>query len=489
MPSLRRLLALGLCTITTWFVACATDAGLDTPPGGKKDASSDQNNLGGGGGIISGDAWPAGGFGSPCTAQPDCIQGKCVDIGQGKPKLTCVIPCATTGNACPNGAYCVFEKDEGYICIPDANNQCAQCVADVDCPSVGDHCTPSPKIDRFCARDCSFDGMCPTGNVCVDVGGYPPGSASDGGLPDAGLGEAGPPSKPAKMCVPLGDDSCPCDSKRDGAKRICSQTNGSVVCEGTETCNGASKSWEGCTASSPKPEVCDGADNDCNGTPDDGTPATLCGAAPPHASWKCNQGACEVDACDPGWAAFPPGTPAQGCACQVEAGEPNDTCATATAAGSVSDANTTALTLTGRLSGDADVDWFQFDTVDSDEGTTNSYHIKIVFSQPASNSEFEFDVIRGTGCGTPDSKHSSLTSYDWCVDGTGTVASKTVGEKSCGPTAPLHCGPHGKSYYVRVRRKAGATPTCGQYALTVTAKGGGTCDFTQACDPQIDEGP
>jgi hypothetical protein len=40
-----------------------------------------------------------------------------------------------------------------------------------------------------------------------------------------------------------------------------------------------------------------------------------------------------------------------------------------------------------------------------------------------------------------------------------------------------------------VRRKAGATGTCSQYTLTITAKGGGVCDFAQACDPQINEVP
>jgi hypothetical protein len=477
------LAALVVSALTTWFVACATDPGLDVPKP-KKDAST---NNDGGGGISSGDAWPQGGFGSPCGSPSDCIEGKCVDTGQGKPNLICVIPCKTTGNACPNGAYCTFHPDEGYICVPDSGNQCAKCVSDSDCPAEGDHCVVSANFDRFCARDCSYDNQCPAGNVCVPVSDY-----ADGGLsnPDGGpLGDAGTPTKPQKMCVPSGDEGCPCDSKRDGVKRLCTQKSGSVTCEGTETCNGATKQWEGCTASSPKPEECDGADNDCNGTKDDGTPADLCGANPPHATWMCNVGVCEIEACEPGWSAFPPGPPSQGCSCQVDTTEPNDDCSTPTASGSVTDANTSALTLSGRLSSSSDVDWFQFDTVDSDEGTTNSYHIKIVFSAPAANNEFVFDVIRGPTCGVPDSKHSDLTSYDWCVDGTGTVGGNTVGEQSCGATAPIHCGPHGKPYFIRVKRKAGATPSCGEYTLTVTAKGGGTCDFTKACDTQIDEGP
>ena len=134
------------------------------------------------------------------------------------------------------------------------------------------------------------------------------------------------------------------------------------------------------------------------------------------------------------------------------------------------------------------MDWWKFDTVDSDEGTTNSYHIKVSFSAPTTNDEFVFDIVRGDPCtDTPDAKHTSLTSYDWCVDGSGTVGGKTVGEKTCGTTAPIHCGPHSKPYYMRVKRKTGATRSCTQYTLTVTAKGTMTCDFTQACDPQIDD--
>jgi hypothetical protein len=489
----RRLLALAAGALTTWFVACAQDAGLDDTGhggGGGTDGGGDGQAGTGGkeGGIAGSDSgWPTGGFGSPCNKDADCTKGSCVDIGQAKPYKACVIPCDA---GCPPNGYCGFHPDKGYLCLPDVGNQCAPCTVDAECPNVGDHCTPSPNVDRFCARDCSNDGKCPTGFECVAPSSYPPGLPQpDGGTPDAGSGEAGA-AKPAKMCVPTGGQSCPCDDKRDGVKRKCKKTSGTLTCEGLETCNGSKKAWEGCTAGSPQPEKCDGADNDCDGTADNGTPDTLCAGqgTPPHAKWACVAGACQIGSCDPGWAAYPPGAPSAGCACAVDAAEPtNDSCsASLPSAGSVTDANTTALKLSGTLSSDSDEDWFKFDTIDSDESTTNSYHIKIAFTAPASNTEFVFDVLRGA-CGAPNATHSNLTDYDWCVDGTGTVAGKTVGEKACGPTAPIHCGPHSKPYYVRVKRKPGAPGTCALYTLTVTAKGGAPCDFTKACDPQIDE--
>src|SRR5262249_40235863 len=156
--------------------------------------------------------------------------------------------------------------------------------------------------DRFCARDCSYALSCPSGNTCVDVGSYSPGV--DAGTPIGG--DAG--AKPPKMCVPANNDSCPCDGKRDGAKRLCSQTVGGKTCEGTETCNAATQKWESCSAPAPQPEACDGADNDCNGPPDDGDPATMCGSlgTPPHASWACNNGGCEIGSCEAGWINYPP---------------------------------------------------------------------------------------------------------------------------------------------------------------------------------------
>lgn len=474
----------------TWIVACAEDAGIEDSPGGggsTGDASTDGDSGSGNkdGGVGGNDGgWPTGGFGNPCSKNSDCGTGFCIDIGQSKPKQVCVVPC-TTGKACPSGGYCTFHPEHGSVCVPDTGNQCEKCTVDGECPIMGDRCTPSPKVDRFCARDCTFDSLCPSGFECVAADSYPPGVPK----PDGGTADAGTANK--KMCVPVGGDSCPCNSKRDGVKRRCTQTVGSVTCEGTETCNAATGKWEGCTAGTPQQETCDGADNDCNGTPDDAAPEQLCPGTAPHATFKCSFGACEIAKCDAGWVAYPPGPAKNGCACQIDASEPaNNTCsATAASAGSVTDANTTPLSLKGTLSADGDEDWWKFDTVDSDETTTNSYHVKIEFTAPASNTEFVFDVIRGAKCGTPDAKHSDLASYDWCVDGTGTVGGKTVGEKACGATAPIHCGPHTKPYLVRVKRKAGAAATCTEYTLTVTAKGGGTCDFTQACDPQISETP
>ncbi len=287
-----------------------------------------------------------------------------------------------------------------------------------------------------------------------------------------------------------------------GSSEPASRRSGGLTCQGKETCNGQSGQWEGCTAGAPKPEVCDGADDNCDGVVDGNANGSappisqLCPAAtPPHSTWTCDKtkGAC-IPQCDAGWEAYPATLPpSAGCICQDDSTEPNNTCASASAAGTVSDADTTALTISGRLSSDSDEDWYKVDTVDTDEGSTNSYHIQIKFTAPVGNTEFVFDVIRGDQCATPDAAHSNLATYDWCVDGNGTDSSgKTIGEATCGITAPIHCGPHTKSYLIRVHRAATATGSCKPYTLAITAKGGGTCDFSQssgACDSQVSETP
>ena len=111
---------------------------------------------------------------------------------------------------------------------------------------------------------------------------------------------------------------------------------------------------------------------------------------------------------------------------------------------------------------------------------TNSYHVNIVFTQPTPNTEFVMDVIRGDPCSdTPGGPTTNITSYDWCVNGDG---GPTLGEGSCGPSAPVHCGgvpgpdsppppttDHSATYYVRVHRAAGAATSCTPYEITVTA--------------------
>jgi hypothetical protein len=412
------------------------------------------------------------GIGDPC---PDgvCAEGDCTLVGDNK---YCTVGCPP---ACPSGTYCSIINGNP-LCVPDLGQQCDKCTTASDCKLPSDACLTAPPGDQFCARDCTADGMCPNGFTCVNMGSYDnPDAGADAG--DAGGSDAGLPSMPTMWCVPDSGASCPCNTKRDGVTHTCANTNTFGTCTGMETCDGKSSSWMGCSAKTPAAETCNNMDDDCNGKVDDGSGNTLCasqGPVPPHASWACNSGMCQLGTCDPGWTAFPSGNTTTGCSCQVDANEPNGTCAQAKDLGTVTDIGQ-PLAILGTLSGAGDIDVYTFQASDTPEGNvTNSYHVAISFTAPATNTEFVMDVIRGGACSdTPTGAGTSITSYDWCVAGS---AAGPIGEAGCGDTAAVHCGNHSIQYWLRVYRAVGATPTCTPYQITI-AGGGGTCDFSQQC--------
>jgi hypothetical protein len=447
-----------------------------------------------------------GEIGSTCDDQNPCKMGTCTQVGGQK---YCTTPCPPS---CPDGTYCSFINGAS-VCVPDLDQQCLKCLGMVDCKMPSDACLTAPLGDKFCARDCSVDGVCPNGFTCENAvtyetpdagapkdggadGGSKDGGAKDGGSADAGGGTGGGSGSttPTRWCVPNSGFSCPCNDKRDGVTHECDNKNASGVCKGTETCDGKDAAWKGCTALTPVAETCNNKDDNCDGQIDEGDPNALCsamGPKPPHANWSCKTGMCSLGACDMGWVQFPLGTPAMGCNCQVDSNEPNGTCAAATNAGSVSDTGGT-ITLSGTLSSAADVDVFTFQANDVDEGTTNSFHVSLAFTMPTTNNEFVMDVIKGSNCtDTPTGPGVGITSYDWCVNGSD-GATPPKGEGTCGLQSVNHCGgtpgemgstttlSHSSQFYVRVYRKSGATASCTPYQITVGG-GGGQCDFTQAC--------
>ena len=467
-----------------WFAACAqgTQLGMGGMGGRVTGAAGDS----GSGGMPEAGP-PPGGIGSPC---PDgmCATGTCTLIGNAK---YCTTSCPPT---CPQGTHCSIISGNP-ICVPDLD-QCGTCNTSADCKLPSDACLTAPPGDSFCALDCTIDGTCPNGFVCTSMAAYaafdagvPEGGADGGGTGGGGTGgaDAGLPSAADMWCVPDDGASCPCTVARDGVMNTCFNSNTYGTCSGTETCSGESAMWTGCTAMTAGPEICNGKDDNCNGQIDEGDPNALCagmGAPPPNANWACVNGMCQLGTCQPGWTAYPSGNAMNGCTCPVDSDEPNGTCSQATSSGTVSSTSTTPITLTGTLSSDTDVDVYTFNTTNPSPSGSNPYHVSIAFTSPAPNTEFVMDVIRGNPCSdTPTGGGIGITSYDWCVNGTGTVAGNPVGEAPCAPaTAGVpHCNDESAIYYVRVYRAAGVTGTCTPYSITVTG-GGGTCDLTQTCN-------
>lgn len=486
------------------FFACAKGETLNGSgsSGSSAGGSGGQTTgVGGSGGSGARDAGKGdsggspGSLGGPCGPDDSCAEGlMCVAIGNDK---ICTTSCTPS---CAPSMYCALLNGKP-TCVPNDDTQCDKCNQDSDCKGVSEACLTAPLGDSFCARDCTTLGDCPSGFECVARDGYPPsdvdggandGGANDGGASDAGSGGSGSgggttdagAGKPTKFCVPTGDASCPCDSKRDGVSRVCSITTSSGVCTGAETCDGSKGAFEGCDAKMPSPEVCNGKDDDCNSLVDDGDPNKLCaseGPQPPHANWACTGGKCQLGACDAGWTNFPPGPPSAGCPCERDMTEPNEKCSMLTNLGKVDSAGGN-ITIQGTLSSATDVDVYEVDTVDTVGTASNDYHVAIAFSSPSPNNEFVMDVERADTCvDAPSGQSTNIVSYDWCVNGNDT-SSPPNGEGTCGQVmGENQCTDHSSKYFIRVYRKSGATATCSQYQISVTAAAGACANFTDTC--------
>ncbi|MBK8252997.1 MAG: hypothetical protein IPK82_10045 [Polyangiaceae bacterium] len=444
----------------------------------------------GGGTTSSGTTGGSGGSGTwvgqPCETAEECPEGAdCVVVAGSK---MCTQGCPPE---CPEGSYCTLIEGDP-VCVPDPDGQCGQCQGAAQCKGITDACLTAPDGDKFCARDCTAIDDCPSGFTCMAKADYEalsmPGTGGTGGgaggagggptLPDAGTK---PPSgTPFKFCVPPDGNSCPCNDRRDGVSKSCEQKNEFGKCGGTETCDGKAGSFVGCTAKTPAAEACNAEDDDCNGQTDESDPNAMCGGtAPPNGTYGCSAGMCTLGACDPGWTQYPPGAPADGCKCTLDASEPNGTCAQAASAGMITDTGAPAQ-IAGTLSSDDDVDVWTFDAVDVDEVTTNSYHVSIDVVGGEGSENVILDVMRGDVCSDdPMGPASGIVAYDWCVDGKS--ADGTAGEAPCSADGPVHCNNNSAKYFIRVRRKAGTPSLCLPYKVQISAKGGDPCDFTNQC--------
>jgi hypothetical protein len=193
------------------------------------------------------------------------------DIEVGGPCTPPTGACATSNGGC------------------DPLTQCTATSTGVSCSACPVGFTGTGLTECVDVNECQFNnGGCDPRTTCTNTRGSFTCSACPAGY-------TGSPSSgcvPATVCNP--DSVQTCYSGPPG-------TGGVGVCRtGTQTCNSTGTAFGPCTGEVlPSAEVCDGQDNDCNGTVDDGA-ANTCGVA--NGQPVCAAGTCGVQSCFAGFA-------------------------------------------------------------------------------------------------------------------------------------------------------------------------------------------
>ncbi|MBM4389109.1 MAG: hypothetical protein FJ088_15325, partial [Deltaproteobacteria bacterium] len=160
------------------------------------------------------------------------------------------------------------------ISIIPFENLCEPCGGDQDC--AAGRCLDLGMSLYVCGAFCGKDNFCPLGFICKDV-------KSVSGIT-------------GKQCVPEGNQPCPCSEALTGVKFTCHIKNNFGSCPGYITCGGSG--WSECEGNEPKPEECNGIDDNCNDFTDEELGQTTCGIDfCKHTVPNCLNGV--PQACDP----------------------------------------------------------------------------------------------------------------------------------------------------------------------------------------------
>ena len=273
--------------------------------------------------------------GEPCP-EPDPARGHCVEGPDGW-----IYTSDCESLPCPGGWTCAPVPGPGgcllSLCVPPKGWLCSSCTDDVECAGPRDRCVPEDE-QSFCGGDCSLTGWCPSGwtcdaergeqcvpvegrwcdpcedrprvRWCADLDGDDHGdlrrtettcdAPAEGYVidcDDCDDGERSVHPGAAERCNGVDDD---CDGATDedlGVGQGCAAGVGACRSEGVWECapqQGGGLLRCSATPGEPSEEVCDGADNDCNGTVDDPPQGCEC--------LDADQRACgsDVGECQPG---------------------------------------------------------------------------------------------------------------------------------------------------------------------------------------------
>jgi hypothetical protein len=188
-------------------------------------------------------------FLDPCTDNQQCQSAWCVEhMGDG----VCTQQCT---EECPPGWSCksvgAGGPDLTYVCVSSHANLCRPCSSGADCKGIGgteDLCLDYGDEGSFCGGGCAVNEDCPWGFSClttVTVDGI----STLQCVADAGV--------------------CPCTAKSVALtlSTPCEVANEFGTCGGKRFCT--DEGLSDCDAMTPQAEVCNGVDDDCDGSIDE----------------------------------------------------------------------------------------------------------------------------------------------------------------------------------------------------------------------------
>ena len=193
--------------------------------------------------------------GTPCLSGEDCNSGFCVTTAEG---MQCTQVCE---EECPFGWVCAqyapVMPDIIYLCAPTMLDLCRPCLSNDDCVGdidTGQACVAYGAAGAFCGEPCADGDECLGGYSC-----------------QLGLDVHGGDVQQCRS-----DQECNCSARAvdQGAVTECYTENLQGTCFGERVCSAAGLS--ACDAMVPMSESCNGLDDDCDGETDEGLAGQEC---------------------------------------------------------------------------------------------------------------------------------------------------------------------------------------------------------------------
>ena len=203
--------------------------------------------------------WQAGPgeAGYPCESASQCNEGFCIQTADGK---QCTVTCQ---EECPFDWQCLLHNpslpDQIYVCVPAFVDLCRPCANNSDCwangVDGGQSCVSYGAEGLFCGSSCAANEDCPADYACVEA-------------TDASGAQV------TRCKRTLGECQCEQWYVDQGASTFCFVENEWGLCTGERACK--SLGLTGCDAPVPDAELCNGQDDDCDGDVDEDTSGLPC---------------------------------------------------------------------------------------------------------------------------------------------------------------------------------------------------------------------